>query len=157
VVFLPCPLQALTAYQGHTIIAASVAPGTLLYHGTTFPPFTFDRPDWLATDPEHAFVFCRHVCQILTFVATRTLRLAYFDGSSAAKMPSGTMDSQDILIWGEVKPDKWFEEFSRITDACEWGKKYGLDGFVRFVFFLNKMLKVPTLIFLTQGWKWTCK
>jgi hypothetical protein len=54
-------------------------------------------------------------------------------------MPSGPMDSQDILIWGEVKPDKWFDDMDRIADACEWGKKYGLDGFVRFVFFFNKM------------------
>jgi hypothetical protein len=66
-------------------------------------------------------------------MTTRKLRLAYFDGSSAAKMDTGTMDSQDIMFWGEVRPDKAWNELDRILDACEWGKQFGLDGFVRFV------------------------
>jgi len=53
-------------------------------------------------------------------------------------MPSGTMDSQDILIWGEVRPDRYWDELKRIADACNWGKQYGLDGFVRYVYFPEK-------------------
>ena len=41
------------------------------------------------------------------------------------------MDSQDVLTWGEVKPDWIFEERKRLNDLCEWGKQYGIDGFVR--------------------------
>ena len=52
--------------------------------------------DWLATDPEHSFVLCRGKCHLYTYVTTRSLRLAYFDGSSATKVTSsGVMDSQD--------------------------------------------------------------
>ena len=95
-----------------------------------------DEPEWLATDPEHSYVFCRSACQLLSFVSTRKLRLAYFDGSSASKLGSesfGNFDSQDILIWGKVRPSKMWSERERIADACKWGKEYGLDGFVRFV------------------------
>jgi hypothetical protein len=92
-----------------------------------------DEPEWLATDPEHGYVFClrRGDCHLLTFVATRKLRMAYFDGSSANNMETGTLDSQDIMIWGKVMPDKVYEEQERVIEACKWGKKYGLDGFVR--------------------------
>jgi len=44
------------------------------------------------------------------------------------------MDSQDILIWGEAKPDMVWNETERINDLCEWGKQYKIDGFVRCVF-----------------------
>lgn len=64
-------------------------------------------------------------------MTTRSLNVLYFDGSSAAKLPNGTMDSQDILIWGEPKPEDFFEEWRRIRDLCEWGVKKGVDGFVR--------------------------
>ena len=41
------------------------------------------------------------------------------------------MDSQDILIWGELKEEWLFKENKRLGDLCEWGKRYGIDGFVR--------------------------
>ena len=89
--------------------------------------------DWLATDPEHAFNFCHGRCYLNTYVATRSLRLAYFDGSSAAKViPSGVMDMQDIVIWGEVRPDMTWNETVRIRDLCKWGERFKLDGFVRY-------------------------
>ena len=43
------------------------------------------------------------------------------------------MDSQDVLTWGEAKPDWILEENKRLRDLCEWGKQYGIDGFVRCV------------------------
>ena len=89
--------------------------------------------DWLATDPEHSFWFCRGRCYLYTYVTTRSLRLAYFDGSSAAKvMYSGAMDSQDIVIWGKVYPDIVWNERVRIGELCKWGEKFKLDGFVRY-------------------------
>ena len=47
------------------------------------------------------------------------------------------MDSQDILLWGEVKPEWTHKELERINSLCEWGKQYGIDGFVRCVSFLK--------------------
>ena len=89
--------------------------------------------DWLATDPEHAFHFCWGKCYFYTYVTTRPLRLAYFDGSSAAKViPSGTMDTQDIVIWGKIRPDMAWEENVRIQKLCKWGEQFNLDGFVRY-------------------------
>lgn len=75
----------------------------------------------------------------MSFVTTRKLRLAYFDGSSASNMASGTLDSQDIMIWGKVMSDKVWGEGERIKAACKWGKQYGLDGFVR----CDHMLQTP--------------
>jgi len=89
--------------------------------------------DWLATDPEHSFLFCWVKCYLYTYVTTRSLRLAYFDGSSAAKIiPSGVMDTQDIVIWGKVRPEMAWEERVRIQELCRWGEQFNLDGFVRY-------------------------
>ncbi|KAG5636230.1 hypothetical protein H0H81_008737, partial [Sphagnurus paluster] len=67
-------------------------------------------------------------CWQFTFVTTRPLKVLYFDGSSAAKMKGGPLDSQDILWWGQ--PFTEWDERSRINGLCEWGKQFGLDGFV---------------------------
>ena len=97
-----------------------------------------DRPvkmDWLATDPEHAFFFGWGKCYLYTYVTTRPLRLAYFDGSSAAKIdPSGTMDIEDIVIWGKSRPEMIWEEVVRLQELCKWGEQFKLDGFVRYFF-----------------------
>ncbi|KAI6033291.1 hypothetical protein EDC04DRAFT_2212710 [Pisolithus marmoratus] len=121
--------------NGHNIVPGTVPPGTLLYHGTWHPGLP-PGPDWTATDPEHSILFCRNTdgedgCWHLTLMTTRPLKVVYFDGSSAAKVSLGTMDTQDILAWGDVKPDLAFEEWDRIEALCEWGKEYGVDGFVR--------------------------
>ncbi|KAJ8462894.1 hypothetical protein ONZ45_g17774 [Pleurotus djamor] len=68
---------------------------------------------------------------MLTLVTTRPLKVLYFDGSSAAKMLNGSMDSQDILLWGAAKPEFVFAERLRIAELCEWGRAYGVDGYVR--------------------------
>ena len=41
------------------------------------------------------------------------------------------MDSQDIVIWGEVRPDMTWNELVRIQELCKWGEQFRLDGFVR--------------------------
>ena len=94
------------------------------------------EPNWIATDPDHSYVFCRTSsasgnpgCWHLTLIVTRPLKVLYFDGSSAAKMQDGPMDSQDITVWGQVKPEWTWNERKRINDLCEWGRKFGLDGF----------------------------
>ncbi|KAG2093517.1 uncharacterized protein F5147DRAFT_421444 [Suillus discolor] len=124
-----------TRYRnGHNIVPGVVPTGTLLYHGTnrnTMP----SGPEWTATDPEHSLLFAARGKDgsgwQLTLATTRPLKILYFDGSSAAKVAEGTMDTQDIIAWGEVQPERFFDERSRIKDLCTWGKQFGMDGFAR--------------------------
>ncbi|KAG1779212.1 hypothetical protein EV702DRAFT_1091072, partial [Suillus placidus] len=108
--------------NGHNIVPGVIPTGTLLYHDTdrhTIP----SGPDWIATDPEHSLVFARRFKGDLhlTLAATRPLKVLYFDGNSAAKISEGTMDTQDIIAWGAVQPER----------ISEWGKEFGIDGFAR--------------------------
>ncbi|KAG5636714.1 hypothetical protein H0H81_007110 [Sphagnurus paluster] len=104
----------------------------LLYHGTRLSEVPA-VPEWLATDPEHSYLFTMSGpgkgSRQFTFVTTRPLKVLYFDGSSAAKMKGGPLDSQDILWSGD--PFTQWDERSRINGLCDWGKQFGLDGFVR--------------------------
>ena len=111
-----------------------VPSGTLLYHGTWNQEIPA-VPGWTALDPEHSIHFCRNTegevgCWHLTLITTQPLKVLYFDGSSAAKT-FGTMDAQDLVAWGEIRPEWAFDELQRIKDLCTWGKEYGIDGFVR--------------------------
>ncbi|KAF9072589.1 hypothetical protein BDP27DRAFT_1320216 [Rhodocollybia butyracea] len=125
-----------TRYRnGHTIVPALVRPGNVFYHGRS-DSNTPTTPEWLATDPEHSLIFCRDLntdsgCWMLTVTVVRPLKLLYFDGSSAAKMRDGSMDSQDILAYGAVIPEKYRDEKERINTLCEWAKGLNVDGFVR--------------------------
>ncbi|KAF9522151.1 hypothetical protein CPB83DRAFT_800952 [Crepidotus variabilis] len=125
--------------NGHSIVPSIIPVGTNLYHGATTHgvPTIPTGPEWTAIDPEHAYAFCRNWvfdgtgCWQLTLTAIRPLRVLYFDGASAAKMWGGSMDSQDILIWGGIQPNRTFDEKTRLLDLCTWGNKYSIDGFVR--------------------------
>jgi hypothetical protein len=91
-------------------------------------------------DPEHAYPFCAPTdsnnpdggCWQLTLAVVRPLNILYFDGSSGANMQDGSLDSQDLLTWGEVLPERWLDERIRIEALCEWGKQFGLDGYLRY-------------------------
>lgn len=126
-----CLVGSADVFPGHAIVVATLAPGTVVYHGRT-DPVVPTTPEWLAMDPEHSYIFCNGVCHLLTFVATREIRLAYFDGSSAIKMNTGVMDTQEILTGGKIKADQdpW-NEIDRAADLCAWGKQYQIDGFAR--------------------------
>ncbi|EFI27973.1 hypothetical protein CC1G_14465 [Coprinopsis cinerea okayama7 len=152
-------------HAGLNIVPATIPIGTLFYHGT-WKEEAPSGPEWVATDPEHAYLFCREMqddqgCWMLTFAVTRPLKVLYFDGSSAAKMP-GAMDSQDLIVWGEVKDEflRLFDEKSRIEGLCEWGRKYGLDGFLRMepdfevmVCDFTDALQVASASNLIPGWR----
>ena len=92
-------------------------------------------------------MFCEESCYVISFQAKRDLRLVYFDGLSAAKVKDGPIDSQDIIAWGRLRPDKHNSERERIETLCEWGRPLGLDGFIRLEFSLcvNPMRNVPFL------------
>ncbi|KAJ7485239.1 hypothetical protein B0H11DRAFT_2173093 [Mycena galericulata] len=120
-------------HSGHTIVPGTIPIGTLLYHGR-HDSVTPTTSEWVAPDSEFARMFCADdSCWIHTLVATRPLRVLYFDGSSAIKMPDGPMDTQDLLIWGAVLPERgtieW--EYERLHRLCEFGHTLGIDAFLR--------------------------
>ncbi|KAF8978801.1 hypothetical protein BDQ17DRAFT_1382522, partial [Cyathus striatus] len=102
----------------YTIVPATIPAGTILYHGTYFNGIPIN-PEWVATDAEHARF---SALDVLTLVVKSPLKILYFDGSSAAKLEDGPMDTQDILLWGKD---------IRICKLCDWGSKYGIHGFMR--------------------------
>ncbi|KAF8256726.1 hypothetical protein EI94DRAFT_1763311 [Lactarius quietus] len=125
--------------NGHSLVPATVPKGTILYHGRSDDRIP-NAPDWLAFDFEHAYMFGRGPCYVISLQAKRDLRLVYFDGSSAAKMKDGPLDSQDVITWGRPQPDKFFSEIERIKALCDWGRPFGLDGFVRMHFHFEIMI-----------------
>ncbi|KAG8216034.1 hypothetical protein J3R82DRAFT_8030 [Butyriboletus roseoflavus] len=118
--------------NGHAIVPGIIPKGTLFYHGTNRSVLPTSL-EWFATDPEHSYAFCAHdpkqECWQFTLATTRPLKVVYFDGSSAAKLPYGTLDTQDLLLWGEPRGGGLEEDRQRIKDVCKWGKEYGVDGF----------------------------
>ena len=110
----------------------------MLYHGRPSSSIPTE-PDWLAFDFEHAYGFARGIDgHVLTFATTRPLHLVYLDGSSAAKVADGGYDTQEVVMYREVRDDGrlgWGEDV-RIKNLCEWGVPRGIDGFVRMEFHL---------------------
>lgn len=125
-------LRTESPRQGHAIVPAALPIGTTLYHGRRWPEPP-PSPEWLALNSEFSYVFSNGTAYMHTYVTTRDLRLVYFDGSSASKLTSGAMDIVDLLIWGEFDERRVWDEYPRITALCEWGKRWGIDGYVRCV------------------------
>ncbi|KAG2105877.1 uncharacterized protein F5147DRAFT_838049 [Suillus discolor] len=126
---------ANTHYRiGHTIVPGTVPVGTLLYHGAAGPRMP-TALDWVAIEPDLSLMFSKGPietgCWHLTLAVTRPMKVLYFDGSSAANLLEGTMDTQDLVAWSKMKPEWVWNEKQRIKDLCKWGQKYGLNGFVR--------------------------
>ncbi|KAF7293221.1 J domain-containing protein [Mycena chlorophos] len=122
-------------HSGQTIVPAVIPEGTLLYHGRLDDAIP-SSGEWTALDPEFSHIYCfdePEKCWLLTLVTTRPLQVLYFDGSSATKSPDGTLDTQDLLTWGAVFPDRlnreW--EYARLDALCEWGRETGFDAFLR--------------------------
>ncbi|KAH9028927.1 hypothetical protein EDB84DRAFT_255857 [Lactarius hengduanensis] len=125
--------------NGHSLIPATIPKGTILYHGRADSQIPIS-PDWVAFDFELSAILCRRSCHMISLQAKRDLRLVYFDGLSTAKMKDGPLDSQDVLLWGRPRPDKYFSETERIEALCDWGRPLGLDGFVRMAFHFEVMI-----------------
>jgi hypothetical protein len=128
---------------GHTVVPATIPRGTVLYHGTPKENASVPNvPEWLAFDVEHSYIFCRRFCHVASFVTTRELKLLYFDGTSATKAPGNlsSMETQDLLAWGKLMPEREFDEFERIEALCEWANQFGIDGFIRMEFDLFVLL-----------------
>ncbi|OJA16478.1 hypothetical protein AZE42_06870 [Rhizopogon vesiculosus] len=118
---------------GHTIVPGTVPVGTILYHGAITGPHIPTSLDWVATEPEYSMIFCHGTvetgCWHATFAVTRPMKVLYFDGSSSAELPEGTMDTQDLVAWSKMKPEWVDNEPQRIQDLCKWGLKNGVNGF----------------------------
>lgn len=76
--------------------------------------------------------------KMMTFRATRDLnRFIYFDGASAAKSNTGEMDTQQLLSDVaasrlDLPPDDSHrQETVYAANICQWGKQFGLDGYIR--------------------------
>ncbi|EJU00467.1 hypothetical protein DACRYDRAFT_16916 [Dacryopinax primogenitus] len=54
-------------------------------------------------------------------------KLLYFDGAR-------TLDTQDVLLYGNVSTGTRWNPFGRIVELCDWGKQFGIDGFLRMEF-----------------------
>ncbi|KAF8128715.1 hypothetical protein EV363DRAFT_1340403 [Boletus edulis] len=153
-VFLVCVFATQVSFhsshvewQGHAIVPGIIPEGTLLYHGTSSNVFPTVH-EWFATDPEHSYLFCgisvEAECWLFTIATTRPLKVVYFDGSSAAKLQDGALDTQDMLLWGEPRGGTAKEDMQRIEDICKWGGKYKVDAFVRMQMDFEVMLCDPT-------------
>lgn len=68
---------------------------------------------------------------MLTFAVKRELNVVYFDGSSASNSVMGHQDSQDLVIYGKVRPDKVLAEWERIVELCDWASKFDIDAIIR--------------------------
>ncbi|KZV72417.1 hypothetical protein PENSPDRAFT_604489 [Peniophora sp. CONT] len=129
---------------GHSFVPATMPAGTILYHGRGSAAVP-TQPEWLAFDFEHAYIFARgQDGHVLTFATTRSLKLIYLDGASAAKIDDGSLDTQDLLMYREVKGGDGHErggvgEHERIQKLCAWAKPLGVDGFVRMEFHFEVM------------------
>ncbi|KAJ7730065.1 hypothetical protein DFH07DRAFT_781717 [Mycena maculata] len=131
----------------HNIVPVTVPVNTLLYHGRAVSNLP-TVPDWTTFDPECSYTFCGTPgplagdtmgCWHLTLITTRPMKVLYFDGSSGAKMREGSLDTQDLLILGEVNPIRLNERI-RIERLCAWGKDLGIDGYVQMEMSFELML-----------------
>lgn len=83
-----------------------------------------------------------------TYSTTRESKILYFDGGSAVLVSGGT-DAQDVILHGKVptwdaqlQDDSGDDDgekgrgpggydYTRAKELCEWGGKFGVEGFVR--------------------------
>lgn len=131
--------------NGHTISPGLIPTGTRLYHGNNNGTMsTKDGMEWLAFDPSMSYAM--HATrpgtqEILTYSASRPLRVIYLDGQSASVGTPGFQDSQAALIDEFVNDDLPPEEsipseslrmeYERAQGLCKLGKQWGFEGVIR--------------------------
>ncbi len=131
--------------NGHTVAACRIPAHTLLYHGRREkeePP----SPEWLALDVEMAYGIMGSTRDswLRTYQTTRAVGCLYFDGESAALQGLGQLDTQMLLLFGNVSGPAvrrgWglTDEYMRASGLCDWlldrglrGQGWGFEGIVR--------------------------
>ncbi|KAF7290565.1 J domain-containing protein [Mycena indigotica] len=147
-------------HSGHTIVPGVIPPGTLLYHGRKNPNVPTSA-EWVSLDPEFARFYCDPLtgppppeplpgpveCWFLTLVASQPLSVLYFDGSSATKNADGPMDTQDIVAWAAVLPERHNNdyEYERLDRMCDWGREAGFDAFISEIMLCDFSNRVQTV------------
>ncbi len=136
--------------NGHALAAATIPAYTLAYHGLRAPEASDDKgkdhndddlapasPEWLALDLEMAYGIMGSTRRswLLTYQTTRPVRVLYVDGESAALMGLGQLDSQMLLLYGNVSGPAsrprfggLGDEYARARGLCDWLQAEGLRG-----------------------------
>lgn len=85
---------------GHTIAPCTIPAYTTLYHARADDRAPPPSPEWLAFDQEMSYAIfgIGPEAHMLSFRTTRDVKCMYFDGSSAALMSDGSMDSQMVFL-----------------------------------------------------------
>ncbi|CAK7268679.1 hypothetical protein SEPCBS119000_003184 [Sporothrix epigloea] len=141
--------------NGHAFAAATIPAYTLLFHGLHADKEDADHPErlsppspeWLAFDTEMSYgiMGSSRRSWLLTYQTVRPIRVLYVDGESAALMGLGQLDSQMLLLYGNVTgpshQSKGFglrPEYDRARGMCAWldqqglrGRGWGFEGIVR--------------------------
>ncbi|CAK7565627.1 MAG: hypothetical protein SEPTF4163_003549 [Sporothrix epigloea] len=129
--------------NGHTFAAGTVPAYTLLYHGLrayekdaeTPEQLSPPSPEWLAFDVEMSYgiMGSSRRSWLLTYQTTRPVRVLYIDGESAALMGLGQLDSQMLLLYGNVTGPRHQSsgfglrpEYDRARGMCAWLEQQGL-------------------------------
>ncbi|KAF8535396.1 hypothetical protein BDD12DRAFT_695320, partial [Trichophaea hybrida] len=130
--------------NGFSILPGTVPAYTNLYHARK-DSGDIPKIEWVAFDAEMSYGIMGGrggETWLHTYVTTRDVRVLVFDGMSAALGGSGTMDSQSVFLYGEVKNETrrrgrqggLVDEYTRAADLCKWAEKLGgggIEGFVR--------------------------
>ncbi|KAF8244918.1 hypothetical protein K440DRAFT_426420 [Wilcoxina mikolae CBS 423.85] len=131
--------------NGFSILPGTVPAYTNLYHARK-DSGDIPKIEWVAFDAEMSYGIMGGrggETWLHTYVTTRDVRVLVFDGMSAALGGSGTLDSQSVFLYGEVKNETRrrgrqrgpvFDEYTRAADLCKWAEKLGgggIEGFVR--------------------------
>ncbi|KAK1833603.1 hypothetical protein QBC39DRAFT_400775 [Podospora conica] len=123
--------------NGHSIVAGTIAPATVLYHAK-HAPGPPKKPTFFAFDAEMSVGIYGGSGQsnLHVYSTTRPLNIIYFDGQAATLTALGTLDSQMSILQGHVPlyPEYdlvYDEEDQRALDLCGLVKKLGIDGVVR--------------------------
>ncbi|KAL0932833.1 uncharacterized protein CTRU02_211796 [Colletotrichum truncatum] len=124
------------APNGHSVVAGTLEPATVLYHAKhgAGPP---EKPTFFAFDAEMSVGIYGGFgeSRLHVYGTTRTLNIIYLDGQSATLTPAGTLDSQMALLQGSVPKspsyDLTYDDDQRAIDLCALVAELGIDGVVR--------------------------
>ncbi|KAM7191372.1 hypothetical protein V8F33_008975 [Rhypophila sp. PSN 637] len=120
------------APNGHSIVAGTIAPATVLYHAK-HAPGPPKKPTFFAFDAEMSVGIYGGSGQsnLHVYSTTRPLNIIYLDGQAATLTALGTLDSQISILQGHVplypEYDLVYDEDQRALDLCDLVKKLGID------------------------------
>ncbi|KAJ6023702.1 hypothetical protein N7540_004499 [Penicillium herquei] len=121
------------APNGHSVIPATVAPNTLLYHARTAHG-KLKSPTFFAFDAEMSLAIHGSIGTpvLHTMTTTKQLRVIYLDGHSATLTTTGTLDSQMAIIGNHVPADPsedlTYNEDKRALELCQLANQLNIDG-----------------------------